>query len=446
MQKKYHLIAIGGSVMHNVAIDLKELGHKISGSDDEIYEPSKRRLNDHGLLPASMGWDVERINSGLDAVILGKHAKENNPELLRAEALNIPIFSFPEFISGNSKAKTRVCIAGSHGKTSTTAIIMHVCKYCNLEFDYLVGAQLEGFHKMVKLSNAEILICEGDEYPSSALDNRAKMLHYKANISVITGLAWDHVNIYKTYESYKEAFRDFLNTMPKRGICFYDQSDLDLNHMMINEQFLPSRQSYLAFETTNNSEVLYNGNKYPIQLFGEHNMKNLRAAYLVCLELGIEESKFFEAIENYKGASKRLELIFNSELLSIYRDFAHAPSKCEATIDAIRSKYPKKRIKAVLELHTFSSLNIEFISNYKGTMNKADEAIVYYDEHAIRRKQMPDLNADLVKRLFDHNNIHVVNESQKLESLIRESSEDGTEVLLIMSSGTLSGIELSKLF
>ena len=446
MQKKYHLIAIGGSVMHNVAIDLQELGHDITGSDDEIYEPSRSRLADRGLLPDKTGWDEGRITSDIDAIILGKHAKSDNPELQRALQLNIPIYSFPEFISMNSKAEKRVCIAGSHGKTSTTSMIMHVLKYHDLEFDYLVGAQLEGFDKMVKISDADILICEGDEYPSSVLDDRAKMLHYKATISVITGMAWDHVNIYTTYDSYKQAFRDFLNTMPPEAVCFFDQSDDELNRMLQNESFPSARRSYRALFLNKRSEVELNGSKYPVKVFGRHNMLNMNAALLVCQELGINEEAFFEAIESFKGAAKRLELIHESDGLLIYRDFAHAPSKCKATVEAVRSRYPDKKITAILELHTFSSLDIRFIKEYAGSMDLADRAYVYFDKHALQMKGMPELDTNEVFKAFDNQTLKVINAPDELEVSIRKSMHDNTDILLLMSSGNVGGLQLDQIF
>jgi UDP-N-acetylmuramate: L-alanyl-gamma-D-glutamyl-meso-diaminopimelate ligase len=439
MQKKYHLIAIGGSVMHNLAIDLKDLGYIITGSDDEIYDPSRSRLEKYGLLPSKMGWDASRITNDIDAVILGKHARKENPELIRALELGIPVMSFPEFIAANSSASTRVCIAGSHGKTSTTAMIMHVLRDLNYTFDYLVGAQLEGFEKMVSMSNEDILLVEGDEYPSSALDLRAKMWHYKPTIAVITGMAWDHVNIYKSYASYKQVFRDFLNTMIEQGICFFDQSDDELNAMMQQEIFRVKRQSYKAFKVNKKSEIIYEDKLYPVRIFGRHNMLNLSAAWKVCEKLGIQAEEFFASIASFKGASKRLELIYDNGELRVYRDFAHAPSKCQASLDAVRQKYPDKKIKAILELHTFSSLDIDYIKNYGGTMNKADMPIVFYDRHALDMKKMPDLDPDAVKNCFDNDVLQVLTKSAELDRQMHASLDDGTEVLLIMSSGTLGG-------
>jgi len=444
MQKKYHLIAIGGSVMHNLALDLHHLGHHVTGSDDEIYEPSKSRLAQKGLLPDAFGWDPRRITNDIDAVILGKHARIDNPELIRAQELGLEIYSFPEFIARHSMAKTTVCIAGSHGKTSTTAMIMHVLKRQGIDFDYLVGAQLEGFEKMVRMSGAPILVTEGDEYPSSALDNRATMIHYNADIAVITGLAWDHVNIYKTYDSYKNAFRAFLDSMPKESICFFDCSDSELNAMMINEGFPPERESYKAFKLNKKGHVEFDAELYPMKIFGRHNMLNLSAAYNVCQRLGIDKKMFFDSMASFKGAAKRLELICDAPL--VYRDFAHAPSKCKATVEAVKSRYPGKNLKAVFELHTFSSLDKSFLKQYAGTMNQADTAYVYYDKHALAMKKMPDLDRDEVYSAFSKEDLTVTTESKELEKIIRDSKTDGTEVLLVMSSGVIGGLNLSELF
>jgi UDP-N-acetylmuramate: L-alanyl-gamma-D-glutamyl-meso-diaminopimelate ligase len=446
MQKKYHLIAIGGSVMHNVAIDLAEMSNEITGSDDEIYEPSKSRLLAKGLLPDKMGWDSNRINKDIDAIILGKHAKKDNPELLKALELGLSIYSFPEFVTSRSNAQKRVCISGSHGKTSTTAMIMHVLRLLDYDFDYLVGANLEGFDKMVKLSNSDILIVEGDEYPSSCLDDRAKMLHYNPNIAVITGMAWDHVNIYKTYDAYKDIFRSFLNGLESDAVCYYDQSDFELNHMVLNESFPPKRISYKAFDLNNKGEILFEGEKYSVKIFGNHNMLNLKAALNVCTELGVTTDQFFKCIATFTGAAKRLELVSESENLIVYKDFAHAPSKCKATVEAIRSRFPNKKVKALLELHTFSSLDKAFIPQYKDTMIEADLAFVFFDPHAMDMKNMPLLDTEEVHKHFNHSEMKVFNEKDRFKEEILASKHDGTEVLLVMSSGGLGGLSLEESF
>lgn len=441
---KYHLIAIGGSVMHNVALDLHDMGHEVTGSDDEIYEPSRSRLAVKGLLPET-GWDENRVDASIDAIILGKHAKIENPELKKAQALDIPIYSFPEYVSKSSKATKRVAIAGSHGKTSTTAMIMHVLKSVNKDFDYLVGANLEGFEKMVKLSDADILIVEADEYPSSCIDLRAKMLHYSPTISVITGLAWDHVNIYKTYDSYKETFLQFLRKMEKGSICFFDQSDEVLLDMMLTEKFEAERDSYVPFPTNKKGHLQYEGNEYPIKIFGRHNLLNLNAAFKVCLQLDVKPIEFLESIQSFKGASKRLEVISENENQIIYKDFAHAPSKAKATMEAVRSKYPNKRIRAILELHTFSSLTASFIKEYNGSLAGADSAAVYFDPHAVKMKGMAGLDKNKVLASFGHDHMVVLDNKSDVEAFLSAFLVEKEDILLIMSSGNLGGIDLDNL-
>ncbi len=432
--------------MHNLAIDLKDLGHDVTGSDDEIYEPSKSRLNQNELLPEKMGWEASRISDSIDMVILGKHATTDNPELIKAQELGISIVSFPEFIASKTSATQRICISGSHGKTSMTAMIMHVLKDQKIEFDYLVGANLKGFDKMVKISGADILVVEGDEYPSSCLDDRAKMLHYNPTLAVITGIAWDHVNIYKTYESYIEIFRIFLKNLQEESHCFFDQNDNELLSLMINDDFECTRQSYLPFETNKKGDVLRKDSVFPVRIFGTHNLSNLKAAYLVCKKLGISQDGFFEAIKSFTGAAKRLELIFTSNILKVYKDFAHAPSKCKATSEAVRQKYSSKKIKGVLELHTFSSLDRKFIREYKDAMDALDEAIVFFDPEALRRKQMPKLNKKEIHSSFNHQSLTVVDDLAELEEKLSSSRTDGTEILLIMSSGNLGGISVESIF
>ena len=442
---RYHLIAIGGSVMHNLAIDLKDIGHVVSGSDDEIYEPSRSRLESHGLLPHRMGWDSSIIDESIDAIILGKHAKEDNPELQKALSLNLTIYSFPEFFALHSRAGNRVCIAGSHGKTTTTSVVMHVLKLEGLDFDYLVGAGLDGFDKMVKMSGADIMVVEGDEYPSSCLDSRAKMLHYDPTISVITGVAWDHVNIYKSYESYLAVFDEFISKMNGESTCYFDQNDKELLHLMIEGKHDCQKHGYLPFETNAIGDIVFRDHKYPIEIFGKHNMSNLKAAFYICQSLGISGQNFFNAIKTFKGASKRLEEIYNNGNMVIYRDFAHAPSKCKASCAAVREKYPEKRILGFIELHTFSSLNRSFINHYKNTMNALDKAIVFFDPYAMKQKRMPALDINEIHRSFNHPDLNVIGDPAELKTALKSTAEDH-DVLLIMSSGNLGGIVISDIF
>ncbi len=439
---KYHLIAIGGSVMHNLAIDLLELGHEVTGSDDEIFEPSRSRLMDKGLFPDTLGWDAETITEGIDVIILGKHAKEDNPELLKALKLKLDIFSFPEFIAAKSNASQVICVSGSHGKTTTTAMIMHVLQAEGMTFDYLVGANLEGFHKMVKLSGADLLVVEGDEYPSSCLDNRAKMLHYKPTISIITGVAWDHVNIYKTYDSYKAIFDTFLTQLPEGSKCFFDQTDTDLTEMVINNTYDCTRVGYLALPIDKKGGVVYGTKVFPINVFGEHNLKNMKAAMLACQEVGVSEINFLKNIASFTGAAKRLETIHKDENLVVYKDFAHAPSKAKATVDAVRQKYKNKKILGILELHTFSSLSIDFLPHYEGCLDLLDKAIVFYDPHALELKKMPSLEKGIVRKSFNHSDLQVSDSSDSLIDITKSYCLDNKfDILLIMSSGNLGNVD-----
>lgn len=441
---RYHLIAIGGSVMHNLAIDLKDLGHLVTGSDDEIYEPSRSRLAKYGLLPIEFGWFPEKITADIDVIILGKHARLGNPELEKAQSLNISIQSFPEFISTSSKATTRICVAGSHGKTSTTSMIMFVLKDLGFEFDYLVGASIEGFEKMVKLSGADILVVEADEYPSSCIDDDAKMLHYNPTISVITGVAWDHVNIYKTYESYLEIFERFLAKMDDQSVCYFDQTDDELVNLVVNKKWACLRKGYFGLPADSKSRIKHDGQEFQFAVFGKHNMLNLNAAMLICRKLGISDAEFYTSAIRFKGASKRLELMLSNEKIKIYRDFAHAPSKCKATVKAILDRYPKSKITAVLELHTFSSLSKEFVPQYKNALEGIAKSAVYYDNHALKMKKMAALDKPFVYESFGTKQTEIINDPDELLQFINQTKGDGTDILLLMSSGNLGGFDLNN--
>ena len=441
---RYHLIAIGGSVMHNLAINLQSMGHKVSGSDDEIYEPSKSRLSLHGLLPSEMGWHSNKIENDIDTVILGKHARSDNPELQRAIKLGLQIMSFPEFVNEVSKASTRIVVAGSHGKTSTTSMIMHVMKVLEYDFDYLVGAQLSGFDTMVRLSGADILVVEGDEYPSSCLDDSAKMLHYNATCGIITGVAWDHVNIYKTYEDYLQIFRLFLDQMPENSPIYFDMTDSQLLHMATTESFQCKRVGYQAMEDIKSNKVTYNNENYSLRIFGNHNYKNLQAAYHACEHIGISKEDFLSAITTFSGASKRLERIKEADPIT-YKDFAHAPSKVKATTEAVRSQYPKSKIAGVLELHTFSSLQHSFIHNYSGSADGVDYLVVFYDPAAIAQKRLPQLDKKDLSKAINHKHMLVCDSPEDLEMALGNLLRDAYDVLLVMSSGNLGGINLKEM-
>ncbi len=444
---RIHLIATGGAVMHNLALALQNNHHTVSGSDDEIYNPAKDRLAAAGLLPASFGWDASRITTDLDAVILGMHARPNNPELLRAQELGLNIYSFPEFIFQNSINKRRIVVAGSHGKTSTTAMIMHILQKSNRKFDYLVGAQLDGFETMVQLSDAPVIVLEGDEYLSSPLDRRPKFLHYKPDITIITGIEHDHVNVFPDFKIYKKQFSLLAESHTADGKLFYFKEDEHLEKIMSDNDFPCDCQAYgaLKSEVKNGRTIAFDskGNAHELQIFGKHNLENLQAAFLVCQEYGLTEEECWTAAETFAGAAKRLELIEKNESSNIWKDFAHAPSKVRATTNAVATQYPDRELVAVFELHTFSSLNKDFLGNYAGTMNKADRALVSFSEHTLKMKKMPMLDKTEVAKAFNHPNIEVFTDPEKLSQTLRALNFTNTN-LLLMSSGKFGGIDLQN--
>jgi len=440
---KFHLIAIGGSAMHNLALALLENHQIVSGSDDEIYNPSRERLFNKALLPDKMGWYPERITSDIDAVILGMHARNDNPELIKAKKMGLPIYSYPEFIYQHSKEKKRIVIAGSHGKTTTTSMIMVALQKLNFDFDYLVGAQIEGFETMVKLSDAPIMVIEGDEYLSSPIDPRPKMLLYNAHIAVITGIAWDHMNVFKTFEDYKNQFSLFVDTLEKGGVLIGYHNDEIITGLMRQRTDITTL-TYSGFELVDDA-IIFEDEYYPIQIFGRHNLENLKAAALVCLNLGIKTKDFLYAVRNFVGASKRLQLLSEKERFVAFKDFAHAPSKVKATISAVREKYQDKKLIVFLELHTFSSLNKEFIPQYAGSLDLADRAYVYYDEHTLEMKNLPPLSEKFIKNSFKNDKLIVTKNSIEIRDIIVDSSRDNT-CFLFMSSGNFGGIDLEALF
>jgi UDP-N-acetylmuramate: L-alanyl-gamma-D-glutamyl-meso-diaminopimelate ligase len=444
--QRIHLIAIGGSAMHNLALALHQQGHTITGSDDEVYDPARQRLANAGLLPVDMGWFPDRITPNLDVVILGMHARRDNPELIKAQSLALPIYSYPEFIFQQSQQKQRVVIAGSHGKTSITAMILHVLKHHNRQFDYLVGAQLDGFETMVKLTDdAPVIIIEGDEYPASALDLRPKFLHYQAHIALISGIAWDHVNIYPTYESYVDQFELLAETMPKAGILLFDESDDMLDVLGRKERPDVTALPYDAHpsRTQNGQTVLLTktGQSVPIQVFGEHNLKNIAGAMLLCDRLGITDAMFYDAIQSFKGAARRLERIVDQPNRTVFRDFAHAPSKVEATTKAVKAQFPDRPLLAVAELHTFSSLNKAFLSEYAHALDAADVAAVYFDTHTLALKRLAPISPADVLTAFARPNLHVFTEMADLQQFLVDQRDPGG-VFLLMSSGTFGGLDV----
>ena len=439
---KLHFIAIGGKVMHNLALTMSDKWHKVTGSDDEIYEPSYSRLDEAGILPSKMGWDTNRITQDLDYVILGMHAKTDNPELLRAQELGLNIMSFPEFIFEQSKDKKRVVVAGSHGKTTTTAMIAHALEWCGKEFDFVIGAQLPGFDRMVQLSDAPIIIIEGDEYLSSAIDRRPKMLLYKATTAVITGIAWDHINVFPTYDGYVDQFRLFLKDIPAEGKVFYFGQDSGLKKL-INENNTAARCiSYNEVELDNERSVTLGSTSIEMQLIGSHNYQNMKAAQRVCNDLGLSGKQFFKAMSSFQGAEKRLEFIKNKKDRAVIIDYAHAPSKVEATVKAVKMHWPKRTLIAALELHTFSSLNKDFIPHYRHAFDPADIAILYYSPHTLKMKNMPDISYEWLEQQIAHPKLKIFTEKGELVKYLSGVNYKNTN-LLMMSSGTFDGFNLS---
>jgi len=401
---RVHFIAIGGAAMHNMAIALHKNGFEVTGSDDVLFEPSVSRLKQYGLLPEKDGWFPEKITPGIDAIILGMHARADNPELLKAQELGLKIYSYPEYIYEHSKNKLRVVIGGSHGKTTITSMILHVLKSAGKDFDYLVGAQLEGFDTMVKLTNeAPMIVIEGDEYLSSAIDRRPKFHLYKANIGVISGIAWDHINVFPTFENYTEQFELFIQTIQPGGKLIYSEMDTVLNDLVKANQSAVEMVPYglpahnIKYGITN---IMADEKEYPLQVFGEHNLLNSEAARLVCENVGIGREEFYTYLSSFRGAAKRLELVGKNESSGFFKDFAHSPSKLTATIHAVKAQFPERKLVAAIELHTFSSLDKNFLSQYSGAMDEADIAIVFIDKKTFEHKKMTPYGAETVKNAF----------------------------------------------
>ena len=443
-----HFIAIGGSAMHNLAIALYKKGYTITGSDDEIFEPSKSRLAACNILPEKPGWDASKITTALDAVILGMHAKADNPELLKAKELGVKIFSYPEYLYEQSKNKRRVVIGGSHGKTTITAMILHVLQQTGIDCDYMVGAQLEGFDVMVKLTgNAKVMIIEGDEYLTSPIDLRPKFHLYKPDIALLSGIAWDHINVFPTFANYVEQFEIFISQISSGGTLIYCREDEELRRICPGSrndiQIMP--YATLPHEINHGvTSIKMDDRIFPLQVFGRHNLMNLNGARLVCSQLGIDDLTFFQAIQSFRGASKRLELLARSNNRIVYKDFAHAPSKVKATLDAVKEQYPGSRVIACLELHTYSSLSSEFLSHYGGTLDPAELAIVYFSPHALQLKRLPEITEEQVKAGFEKPGMEVfTNSTMLVERLLGE--KDPESVLLMMSSGNYDGVDLKDL-
>jgi UDP-N-acetylmuramate: L-alanyl-gamma-D-glutamyl-meso-diaminopimelate ligase len=440
-----HFVSIGGSVMHQLAIALKRKGYHITGSDDEIFEPARTNLEREGILPENIGWVPERLSPAINAVILGMHAKEDNPELQRAKELHIPIYSFPEYIFKESTGKRRVVVGGSHGKTTTTAMIMHVLRHAVNPFDYLVGARLEGFDQSVNITDAPVIVCEGDEYPASAIEKRPKFHFLFPHIAVLTGIAWDHINVFPTFENYLEQFKIFISKIEPEGMLIYNEEDGVLKKL-VEENRRPDL-SYLPYGVpqhtiaNNQTTVTFDGESAPLKVFGNHNLLNMHAAWLVCRQLNITAPVFTKAMASFTGAAKRLEVLALGNGTIVYRDFAHAPSKVRATMEAVKAQYPGKTLYAILELHTYSSLNEAFMKEFNGVMEPADEGVVFYSRHALELKRMPLLDKEVVRRGFGQQNLQVFNQKSELENWL--AGRDYTNsIVLLMSSGNYEGLDI----
>lgn len=446
---KIHFIAIGGSAMHNLALALAQKGYTVTGSDDAIFEPSLSRLNKQGIAPNSLGWFPDKITPDIDAVILGMHAHSDNPELQKAKDLNLKIYSYPEFLYEQSKNKTRVVIAGSHGKTTITSMVLHVLNYHQVDVDYMVGAQLEGFDTMVKLTDTnEFMILEGDEYLSSPIDLRSKFLLYQPNIALLSGIAWDHINVFPTFESYKQPFLNFVNTISQGGALIYNEEDKEVVEVAEQSSNYLKKFPYHTPNYVIKDEKVYlqtSEGELQLSLFGRHNLLNLEGARLVCNQIGIQNEAFYEAILSFKGASRRLEKIYETNEYIVYKDFAHAPSKVMATVKAVKENFSNKRLVACLELHTYSSLNPEFLKQYKNTLDKADEALVFYSEDALKIKRMEPISKELIINSFEKNNLQVFTDPVILENYLKEIDKNNS-IFLMMSSGNYGGINLDSIF
>ena len=442
-----HLIAVGGSVMHNFAIALHKKGYKITGSDDEIFEPAKSRLEKYGILPEKWGWFPDKITNEIDIVILGMHARVDNPELLKAQEIGLKIYSFPEYIYEQSKDKKRIVIGGSHGKTTITSMIMHVLKQNEFDFDYLVGSQIDGFETMVKITDsAPYIILEGDEYLSSPIDRRPKFHLYRPNIALISGIAWDHINVFPTFQNYIEQFKIFANSIKTSGTLIFSKDDDVLVDMVedinkpINKFCYSTPEHIIKDEVT---YIIYKNKQIPLIIFGKHNLQNLNGARIVCNQIGIDNLSFYEAMQTFKGAAKRLELVCRNNKTVVFKDFAHSPSKLKATINAVKEQYREKEVIACMELHTFSSLNHDFLKEYNGSMNNADKSIVYYNPHTIEHKKLSPIKTEDVLKAFGNSNLQIFTESKKLSEYLLSIPKEN-KVFLLMSSGNFDGINFEE--
>ena len=443
-----HFIAIGGAAMHNLALALHQKGMQVTGSDDTIFEPSKSRLNAAGLLPTSFGWFSEKITKNLDAVVLGMHAKEDNPELLRAQELGLKIYSYPEFLYEQSKHKTRVVIGGSHGKTTITAMILHVLNYHDIEVDYMVGAQLEGFDVMVKLTDdADFMVLEGDEYLSSPIDRRPKFHLYQPNIALLSGIAWDHINVFPTFENYLDQFKIFVDSITVGGSISYNTEDPNVKSIVEDSENQIRKFPYQTPEHTIEEGVTYLDTEegpLPLEVFGAHNLNNLAGSKWICQQMGVDQDDFYEAISSFSGASKRLEKVAENTSCVVYKDFAHSPSKVKATTEAVKSQYPNRPLVACLELHTYSSLNTTFLEQYKGTLDAADTAVVFYSPQAVEIKKLDSLSETQIETAFEREDLIFFTDPTRFKNYIT-SLEFAQKTVLLMSSGSYGNLDFETL-
>lgn len=446
-ENRVHFIAIGGSAMHNLAIALHLKGYKVTGSDDEIFDPARTRLATFGLLPAEFGWFPEKLDNNIDSIILGMHARGDNPELAKAKELGLKIYSYPEFLYEQSKDKLRVVIGGSHGKTTITAMILHVLQLCNVDTDYMVGAKLEGFDVMVRLTlDAEVMVFEGDEYLTSALDLRPKFHLYRPDIALVSGIAWDHMNVFPTFDNYIEQFRIFMRMVPDSGALVYCNSDLEVRKAVesVNGGMKKLPYSIPEHSVIDGKTTLHTAEgNVPLMIFGNHNLMNLEGARLVCNQLNISNIDFYRAISTFKGASNRLELIAEKPGFNAYRDFAHAPSKLKATIHAVKEQFPARKLVACFELHTFSSLNKDFLEQYAGAMDKADVAVVYFSPHALALKKLPMLSVNDIRSAFGKPEIKVLSDTVQFQEFLFDQKWENAN-LLLMSSGNFDGMQVKE--
>ena len=447
--RKVHFIAIGGSAMHNLAIALHRKGYDVTGSDDEIFEPSRTRLEREGILPEELGWHPEKLNDSYDAVILGMHARIDNPELIRAQEIGLKIYSYPEYLYEQSKDKIRIVIGGSHGKTTITSMVLHVMKDAGIDTDFMVGAQLEGFDVMVRLSDtAKYMVIEGDEYLTSPIDRIPKFHKYHPHIAVISGIGWDHVNVFPTFDSYLEQFRIFINTIENNGCLIFDHTYAEARRLAESSKVTHLGYGIHPYHSNDGKTFLSldNGDEVEVRIFGEHNMKNINAARLVLNRIGVTDEQFYNSIKSFKGAARRLEnLIDNKEKGNVvFRDFAHAPSKVLATVNAIREKYPEKYFLAVFELHTYSSLSEVFIDHYANCLDKCDKAVVFYDPHAVAVKKLDMMSDERIIKGFNRDDISVVHSKKELLDLIKTLNINNV-VAGFMSSGDFNGLTTSDL-